>query len=201
MTTEKIKKNNQIILGFDVDGILRNWMKSFNYYYNFYRKKKGLSIIDLNYEPENFVLQECEEYDKDIIETVKHFNTFDICYRAEKYKDSDEFIKTIFNLDTNIPFQIRYITSQKTPEAKKGTCLWLLENDFLTYGSVIMVGWEEKWKYCDILIDDKIETVDLCMKNDVLGILLERTWNKNYSGYIYENYNQIITFLENVFNQ
>jgi hypothetical protein len=92
--------------------------------------------------------------------------------------------------------EMLFITHQYTEDAKIATALWAKKYKLYYYGDVLFESGDEKWRHCNILIDDKIENLTQLQLNvpDSLPICCARAWN---AGSIFRgNYTEILTHLQ-----
>lgn len=178
------------IIGCDKDGVICNFSKEYTKYYNKLAKASNQNVFDLDWEPDIYYYHDNPLIDKKINDTIVSNYFPDIMKNAEMYPGAKEFIN---ELDKLSPF-MSIITHQYSDESKLSTLEWLVKNN-LPYSCVFSHG-DDKWKYCDILIDDKIENLELMTKNGKIGICIAREWNKNYNGIRVKEYKDIINCIK-----
>lgn len=181
-----------VIIGIDVDGVIRNFTNSFNIYYNKYAEKASKPLIDVNYEPEQFDMYK-DKYDFALYKKVWNFSTKDMLMNAKPYEGALQFVDNLYMLFNS---EVRFITNQKTKTAEYSTIIWLHENKFLPFGGVVIAKGDDKHKYCNILIDDKISNLVSAEKNDTIPVCVARNWNKTIQHGFRGNYEQILKYIK-----
>lgn len=174
-------------IGLDIDGVIRNFTGSFNVVYNdmldnikenFYhlyteKQKK----IPLDYEPVVYNMED-DIYDKSAVDKIFNgIEIYSVLSNAKIYPKSVEFIKELKEIADNIFF----ITHQPNQYCVEATLDWLKKNSgILGLASCIFCEGDDKWKYCDILIDDRPKSIQSANRNGKIGICMERPWNQSF---------------------
>lgn len=57
-----------------------------------------------------------------------------------------------------------------------------LKNNRIIYDDIIFAPPNEKWKYCDILVDDRFDVIFEAVKSGIIGILLSKKEKANHNG-------------------
>lgn len=170
--------NKDLIVGIDLDGVIRNFNHQHNLIYERERisieKYKHLKEIPANFEPPKYSFKDNEEYSKELLEYVwENFQT-EMFKFAPIYEGAEFFVKYVFNLFPSAVF----ITHQYTVEAKKATQDWLRKHGFIE--STIFEEGDKKWRHIDILVDDKISNLEKCIENGKKAFCIGRPWNTSW---------------------
>ncbi|MEM3860216.1 MAG: hypothetical protein QW478_12580, partial [Candidatus Micrarchaeaceae archaeon] len=74
---------------------------------------------------------------------------------------------------------------------------WLEQNK-IPYTKLIFTSPIEKWKYCDVLIDDRFDVIMTAVLNDKIGILYTKSdYKLNYKNYyVAKTWNEINDILK-----
>lgn len=155
------------VLGIDLDGTLADTIDEWLYLYNKDNKSNyKKSIMNI------FGIDKVIPIEKS---TVKYyFEKSWENWRDVKVVDKDE-VKVIKKLSSKYKIRIVTATYGKSEHIKK----WLDENE-IYYDEIVRCHSSNKFKYCDILIDDKIEETNIVAMNGKIGILIEQPWSRAY---------------------
>lgn len=184
-----MKKN--LILGCDKDGIVNNFTREYIRLYNGFLRQESkphFKPMDLNWEPEIYSFENNPLIDKNIHKKVrKEFPS--IMRNSTMYPGGRNFLYNLFKIFPDFVI----VTHQFDFETRLSTFEWLIKNK-LPYSCIFSSG-SDKWKYCDILIDDKIENLEQMEEHGKVGICLARNWNKTYAGLRFDNYDDVLNYL------
>jgi hypothetical protein len=187
-----MKKRSEVILGCDKDGIINNFTKEYIRLYNSLLKNKRTHFkpVDENWEPEIYSFGENKLIDKEVHKVIRDSKFGEIMGRSEMYEGGKQFILDLGKLFPNFTI----VTHQYSGPPMLSTFEWLVKNDLPV--SCVFADGLEKWRYCDILIDDKIENLEKMDDMGKVAICLARAWNKTYDGLRFENYDSILNYLK-----
>ncbi len=142
-----------MILGIDLDGVLTETLQG-NRFNNLYNKTRIEKNNNIKYKIANKVMK-------------TYFNIKWRNWEKIKIKESEipEILDQIIN---KYSIKINIITSSFGKEEYIRS--WLKENK-INYNELVFSNPTDKYKYCDILIDDRIENIIPAVKNNKFGIL------------------------------
>jgi len=165
----------EALIGFDIDGVFRNFTKAHNIAYN---SNISRDIrIDENFEPPIYHFSDNEIYDKVVLEKVWKDEQTYMFEHADIYDGAKDLFDFLQMIDCKHSF---FITHQFTDEAKVATLKWLVKHG-LTHSCIFCDG-DDKYKYCDVLLDDKIENLEAMDARGKYAFCLARPWNTEYKG-------------------
>ncbi len=150
-----------ITIGIDLDGTLSesieniltpSQLERFRKLYNKFRVKEPISLQG---RVMGFAMREFFDYKWRHWEKVKPLS-----------KDIPEIIKRLSKMA-----KIVIITS--TFGKREYIERWLEYNDIF-YDDIIFANPPDKWKYCDILVDDRLDVIEEAVKHGCYGILLSK---------------------------
>lgn len=186
-----MRKNKNLILGCDKDGVINNFTQEYIRCYNgrlMAQEDSTFDFLDINLEPEIYSFEKNPMIDKTIHKKVRKIFPY-IMQSSSLYKGAKSFLCNLYKIFPDFII----ITHQFDFKTRFSTFKWLLEND-LPFSCVFSSG-TDKWKYCDILIDDKIENLEEMENHGKVGICLARNWNKDYKGLRFKSYAEILKYL------
>jgi 5'(3')-deoxyribonucleotidase len=185
-----MKKNKNLILGCDKDGVINNFTGEYLRLYNGFLKQEisHFKSVDLKWEPEIYSFEKNPLIDKEIHKKVRLLFP-EIMVHSNLYPGAKNFLFDLYRIFPDFIL----ITHQFDFKTKLSTFEWLVQNE-LPYSCAFSSG-TDKWKYCDILIDDKIENLEEMEDHGKIAICFARNWNKTYNGLRFESYEEIIKYL------
>ena len=188
--------HKKIIIGVDVDGVLRDFINQLKkVYHDVYptyhiNKEQNIwSLTDLTHLKEKINYFISEEYPNAIFEL------------ANMYSGANTFIN---KLRKNSNYEIRFVTTQPNTLSKIYTEKWLFSNGFTLDTEEIIYSDKKGSENIDILIDDGIHNLIHAEKNGKLAICFNRPWNiqnKNWNGLRVDAYDDIFSILEQYYKQ
>jgi len=182
-----------MIIGCDKDGVLSNFHKSYLTKYNELKKEDSeFTPIDINLESEEYSFEHTDLIDQKIAKKIRKEYFGEIMDKSEMYVGADDFLLNISKYFS----ETHVITHQFDNDSKLASLNWMYVHS-LPYSCIFCDGLE-KFKYCDVLIDDKIENLRAMTHKGKIGICLAREWNKKYEGLRFHTYDEIIEFLKNI---
>ncbi len=181
-------------LGIDVDGTLvdtmSKWLDLYRKEFNVEVSKEDLILYDLSKIFPFVTKEKMREYFE------KAFENIDDIQLLISQKQINELNKLKRKYDI-------YIITSSWGDINKIKIL--LDQHGIFYDALIYVpNSEEKYKYCDILIDDKAQNVKNMLKHNKIGILYKQPWSKMSFGerlkasYVCENWDEILQVLEKI---
>ena len=172
----------EVIIGVDVDGVLRNFVKSFNSYYNLEAKRK----IPVDYQPKFYdePFAGSDVYDREISEKVWRKYQYEIFRNAEMYGGALEFVRRL-----SLAGEVVFITCQRSKAGRVATKEWLEEKGFLKFGGVVFAC-VDRWRLCDVLVDDYIVNLEEAKNGGVKVFCVKRRWNEGFPERL--DYNEIV---------
>lgn len=181
-------ENNDVIIGCDKDGVINNFILEYVFTYNKLADDRT-DYLDYKWKPEKYYFLDNPIINPKINKKVeKRFPK--IMKSSKLYPGAKKFLIDLHNLFPNMII----ITFQKSDQSKLATLQWMKKNE-LPYSCVFANG-NDKWRYCDILIDDNIENLEMMKNRNKEGICLAREWNRNYDGLRFNSYDEIINYLQ-----
>jgi len=163
---------NNIRIGIDLDGVLRNLvgnvLQKVNEDYKTSFREKDVTMWD---------------FDKELIsKEVSDFNLYQFIHlnptilnKCDVYR---KFIKIYKKLRAMDDYDIIIITNQPI-NWRRRTIHWLIEN-YISFDGLIFTEEKHKWEL-DVIIDDKIETCLQCASNEILTFLWNQPWNNEFN--------------------
>jgi len=177
----------EALIGLDIDGVFRNFTKAYNEAYNieaasghtivFPYTRAKVPLVDINFEPPIYHFSDNDIYDKKILDCAWLLHQSTMFEHAELYNGAKNMFEFINEVGCEHSF---FITHQFTKEAEIATLKWLLKHD-LAHSCIFCPG-DDKWKYCDVLLDDKIENLEAMDRLGKISFCLARPWNTDYKG-------------------
>lgn len=173
------------VVGFDVDGVLRNFNSMLTQMHN---AELGIEHVDKwvhpDFECAEYSLFDNEKscYDLPALNKVWQQYPFQIMRYAKPYEGYKEFIDSIYDSVDYISDRVKFITHQYTEEAKQATELWCVEHNLVDIEHIgtdlIFEHGDHKYNHCDVLIDDKLENLYQCIDHGhELAFCMARAWN------------------------
>lgn len=188
-TTDKVQKiGGAMVLGIDVDGVLRNFVAEVLKIYNSESDKK-LKHEDIKaWNIEGYIGITYEEFKNKYIIENSHL-TFGSALPYEL-----DIAKKIRNLKYD-GHSIHIVTSQ-WPETQKHTIDWLVANE-IEYDSLHFTPNRSMVK-TDILIDDRTSNlIEVETLTDTISVCMDRPWNKDYKGFRVKDFGEFINLVKN----
>ena len=168
------KMTKQLRIGFDIDGVLRNLVKTV------------LNKVNKQYKT-NFKEKEVTMWDFDselIAKAIPHFNLYDfiddnpeILTCAKQYNTGRELFSSVYQFACINRHKIILVSDQPIRWRRK-TIQWLLNHSYCEH-SIIFTTEKHTWNL-DVIFDDKIETCIECAGNRILTFLFPQPWNRNF---------------------
>lgn len=170
--TEYVKESNidGIIIGVDIDGTISNFVDAYNKTYKMYFPDNEVYDAD-----DWYWYQKMDYGDEDANKWFreKKAETFNI---AQTYPDAVNTINNLYDFAKNQGYILKIVTNQPNQEARYAAIIWLDEKGF-KYDDVVFVdSAKDKWKYCDIMIDDADQVIGNKPLSKV-AIKIEQPWN------------------------
>jgi len=164
----------KIIIGVDIDGVLRNWSKSFNrVYLDFYPQHKDL-LEPINtwnfYDSYKFERTTKKDFLKD--------NSKDILLNAPSFIGTKEKLDWLVEQSFSKDFIVKIITQQSSKANALYTFNWLKKHSFFHENFISVASNKDKWRYSNAMIDDSEEVLSLCSLNNT-SIKVLKPYNKD----------------------
>ena len=157
-----------MIIGVDVDGVLRNLIDSLNVYW----EKKNEEALRFE-TVDGWNIERYYQGGKDVRKFL-----FDSTWTEAIYKEALPYSDNCDDLD-KIPEEHRvHIITANWGKLFEYTKEWL-DNHSIGYDLLISSNSKTECEF-DILIDDKPTTIEDCWRVGKCGILMDRPWNKQY---------------------
>ncbi len=158
-------------MGVDCDGTVRN----FTLQLNRLLRERGSNI------PEEREVREYDEMwsgkgfygDKKTVQEVWDEEQARLFRDAPPFEGAKEFVEKLATLG-----DVVFITKQQTSEAGIATFNWI-EDNIGTYPVKVIEG-HDKWRYCDVLIDDYPVNLNEARAHAVAGLCIARPYNEDY---------------------
>jgi 5'(3')-deoxyribonucleotidase len=182
------------ILGIDVDGTIvdtmEKWLDFYKNEFNSEASKEDLFIYNVSRIFPFVDYDKMREYFERAFENIDDL----------KLLISKDNIRELNSLSKKFDIYIITSTFSNINQVKK-----LLDVNNIKYKSFIFVkDSDEKYKYCDILIDDKAKTIKSVVMHNKIGILYLQNWSKSeldekiISTYTCKNWNEILSVLKKI---
>ena len=144
---------NKITIGIDIDGTICDFVNAYNTLYKRYFPNNEIS------QDQNWDWYETMNYNGESSKTWFNNKKSEIFDVAHPYKGSVDTVNNIYDFIKTHGFTLNIITKQPTEESKESAKKWLDHYGF-KYDDIIFVNSSmEKWKYCDILVDDSQKVI------------------------------------------
>ena len=169
----------------DVDGILRDFVYSFNkVYLQYYPEHKDLIKPVVQYG-----MELSYPIGKEVSNFMYKEHLYEIFYDTSPMEGALEFFNKLKQLGN-----VHIVTSQPIG-AEQMTLGWLQYNNF-NYDAITFT--KEKYQINGIcLIDDSTKhLIEEAKAGTSIPIALSQPWNQDWDGYKFNNYNQIVAFVE-----
>ena len=182
-------------IGCDIDGVLRNFTLAFTIIYNRIVKEDHLKLpkVDLKREPITWgELVGEPPYNKEIVQKLWNERIKDVFEIAEPYPEAKEFLRELRKLG-----HINFITSQPSHVEKQGYNDHWCSKHWRLIGrdSIFYSKGEEKWKLCNILIDDSPANIKAAYESKIKTFTIAHRYNRDVPGFR-GNWNQVIVELK-----
>lgn len=187
------------IIGCDIDGVIRNFTLAFTIIYNRIIKEDHLKLpkVDSKREPSTWgELTGEPPYNKEVVQKLWNERIKEVFEIAQPYPEAKEFLRELRKLG-----HINFITSQPSRVEKQGYNDHWCSKHWRLIGkdSVFYSKGEEKWKLCNILIDDSPANIKAAYENKIKTFTVAHRYNRDVPGFR-GNWNQIIVELKRQLN-
>lgn len=179
-----------IIIGVDVDAVLRNWAKSFNdtyrevfphYSHLLKNNREWVNIEGLKYD-ELGLKGFLKKYEKKIY------------LEAEILPNVQKTMEWLKQMSKDLGFKLIIISKQTLKLEKDCTYEWLKNNMLLCDTVVFTNNFQAKWKFADIIIDDSVDVLSSKPKTlNKISIKVSMPYNnKTESDFIIDSFGTLI---------
>ena len=186
---DKISTRRHTIIGVDIDGVLRDYVKGYNeefvkcfpqyktvvceaehwdWFKDYpWKEIRDLTITDIEYTPEEYALK--WSFDSQ--------HTTSMLQNAPCYNDvMMSFNKLLVPYCKSKGLELKLITKQPSYRARKATIEWLLKHS-IDFPQIVFVNeWKEKWECCDLLVDDSPLVLDI-KPEDKISVKVSHRYN------------------------
>ncbi len=179
-------KNGKLILGIDIDGTLADTigrvLKFYNSEHEFQASKEDIKLYGIERVLPGLNKEKVKEYFENSWSRWNEIEPVD--------SSAPEIIRKLSDL-----YNIRIITATfgNTDNVKR----WLEYNN-ISYMDFVHCDSSEKYKYCNVMVDDRASCINAVAEHGGKGILMEQRWNKadpneeiNKNVVIAKNWNQV----------
>jgi len=178
-----------MLVGLDIDGIIRNFDGSL-------RKVYAKHYPDHVVPPTTkWGIENIYPIGKDIYKFAFVDHAVEVFGTAELYDNSLWFVEQLFK-----NYEVVCVTSQPSPIVMQTTFAWLEMNGFTEFIDHYMFVRSDKTFSkgrirLDVLIDDCVENLKDAENYGVMGIGIERGWNKGLWDNLFKDYEEVLDFL------
>lgn len=179
-----------MLVGLDVDGIIRNFDKSLKQVY--LREYPDHDVKHTN----DWALHKFYPIGEDIYNFAFEDNAVEIFHDADPYEGALWFVEQLGK-----HYEVVCVTSQPSSEVMMITFDWLHKHGFDQSISHYMFKHTEGdftkgHIRLDVLIDDYVDNLKKAESFGVMGVGIERSWNKGKWDPLFKDYEEVLNFLE-----
>lgn len=149
----------KIVVGVDIDEVLRDWIDEVNQtYLKYYPQYKSL----IQYKPSTWNFFDSYKFDNSSKEEFLSEHSKEILLSAREIPGSREKLNWLVEQSKLKNFSVRLITKQRSEEAAEYTKEWLKQHKYYDKSFINVESFDEKWEYCNIMIDDSQDVLNSC---------------------------------------
>jgi len=182
-----------MIIGIDVDGVLRNFDKACIEVISKRTKIKEINVDEWTLHKRYKVANDMF----DIYRCIFIEQPYDVFVNAEPYEGVKEVLPLLADWAERYGNRICAITTQVYMEAKKYTIEWLtnLQDEVCNVFDDIIFT-DKKYLYVDILLDDNLKNLEEARKYDKIAVAMARPYNRLWTGVSVLNLKGFYNFLQ-----
>ena len=188
-----MESKDKIRISVDLDGTIRNFTRAFNVVYNKLILASGSTAqVPIDHEPTVYSIADDPLYKPNIVKQVFNEHMAEAITIAGAYPGALQFVQKLAAIPGT---EYTFTTHALSKAAKKASYSWVYrEQNFLAaenWNGIIFCV-EDRYKYGDILIDDKTDNLNAAQQHKVIPICVARAWNEDFKGERYKDYDVLL---------